>query len=89
MDEDDITKFRGRAVSYFEPVPINDGYPLARAQELAFFISKILEDSLPLIENIERNEIDEEKVLGDIHTLFTNSNAFEEGKRVLMWDDKK
>jgi hypothetical protein len=89
MDENDITKFRAGAIAYFEPILFNDGYPLAKAQELAFFTSKILEDSLSLIEDIKRNEDDIEKILRDIHVLFTNSYAFQEGNKILMWEERK
>lgn len=52
-----------------------------------FFIAKILEDCLPLLEDIEEKNADSENVLDNIHLLFTNLHAFENGKKILMWED--
>ena len=86
-EENEITRFREKAIDYFRPVLLEDGYPPEKVEELAFYITKILEDAIPLLKCIEENESDIEKVMDDIHLLYTNRTAFEEGKKVLMWED--
>jgi hypothetical protein len=87
MDEKDILEFREKAVSYFIPVLLEEGYNEPRAADLAFYTAKILEDALLLIKNIEENNSDFEKIINNIHLLYTNSQAFEEAKKILMWKD--
>lgn len=87
MEENEIIKFREKAIAYFQPILENEGYSIEKAQELAFYVSKILEDTLNLFESIESNETDFDKVTSDIHLLFTNVNVFERGRKILMWEE--
>ena len=87
IEEKEFIEFRKKAIEYFQPILIKEGYPPEKASKLAFFIAKILEDAIPLLECIAENETDIERVLDDIHLLYTNRTAFEEGKKVLMWED--
>jgi len=87
MEEREILEFREKAVSYFIPVLLGEGYNEKQAADLAFYIAKILEDALPLIKNVEENNSDFEKIIDNIHLLYVNSQAFEDGGKILMWKD--
>ena len=85
--EDEILKFRNQAIPFFRAVLLKEGYDNSRADELAFYTVKVLEDSFPLVQNFEKRDTNTENILDNIHMLFTNRNAFEEGKKILMWKD--
>lgn len=86
MDEKNIIEFREKAISYFIPILLKNGYSQDQAGDLAFYIAKVLEDSYPLIVNIEESEQNVEKIMDNIHLLYANQTAFEEGKKILMWE---
>ncbi len=88
MDEEQILVFRKRAVKYFERVLLAEGYDHVRATELAFFIAKILEDTRSLLEDVESENADTDAVLDHIHLLYTNAYAFNEGRKVLMYEEE-
>lgn len=74
---------------YFEQVLAAEGYDRHRASELAFCVAKVLEDTLALVEDVENNDQDTNKVLDHVHMLYSDKLAFEEGHRILMYKDKE
>jgi hypothetical protein len=87
MDEEQIRVFRNKAAGYFERVLLTEGYDAHRSSELAFFIAKVLEDTHLLMEDIEADSSDTNKVLDHIHILYNNAYAFSEGHKILMYKD--
>ena len=89
MEEKEILNFRNRAVSYFEQILVAEGYDRQRASDLAFFVAKVLEDTLALVEDVENNNQDTNNVLDHIHMMYSNKFAFEEGHKILMYKDQE
>lgn len=87
MDETAIIEFRNKAVRYFESVLTENGYG-GGSSDLAFLIAKVLEDTLALFEDIETANRDTEEVIQHVHMLYANKHAFNEGNRILMWEEK-
>lgn len=87
MDEDKILEFRNRAAKYFERVLIAEGYDAHRASELAFYVSKVLEDTHSLLQDVEYENVDTDEVLSHVHLFYSNSFAFVEGRKLLMYKD--
>ncbi len=84
MNERSIDNFRERACEYFEPFLTREGYSAGDSQALAFLIAKVLEDALPLIENINNSESNSDTVLDNIHMLYANKKAFLEAEELLF-----
>ena len=89
MDEKEILAFRNRAIPYFESVLIKEGYSAHRASELGFYIAKVLEDTFSLVEDVEKQNEDSDEVMDHIHLLYTCKFAFEEGHKILMYEDQE
>ena len=87
MQEKQILAFRNRAVAYFERVLLAEGFDPHRASELAFYVAKVLEDTHSLLEDVENESSDTDRVLDHIHLLYSNVSAFNEGHKVLMYKD--
>ena len=87
MNEENILKFRNRAIGYFERVLTAEGYDHDRASQLAFYVAKILEDTHSLVEDVENQNANTDEVLDHIHLMYSNADAFAEGHKVLMYKD--
>jgi hypothetical protein len=86
-EEKEILEFREKAISYFKPILLKEGYSPEMTSDLAFYIAKILEDAFPLIRSVDANQNEDEQIIDKIHMLFSNLHAFEEGKKILMWQN--
>ena len=89
MDEQTIMEFRNRAQPYFQAILIKEGYDIPRAADLGFYIAKILEDALSLLEDVETNNGNSDTVLDYVHMLYANEYAFSEGDKLLMYRDQR
>lgn len=87
MEEKKDIEFRNKGIPYFRQILLKDGYQIEQAEELAFYIVKILEDAFPLLQNFEDGDDNIEKIMSNIHLLYTNQQAFEEGKKILMFEE--
>ena len=87
MDEETILSFRNRAVPYFERVLAAEGYDPHRAAEIGFFVAKVLEDTLALVEDVNSSNPETDDVLNHIHRLYANQFAFDSGNKILMYQD--
>lgn len=82
--DDTICKFRAKASAYFERNLLMNGYDPERAQDLGFYIAKLLEDTLHLHADIENDHSDADEVLDHVHMLYANKAAFETEYKLLM-----
>jgi hypothetical protein len=86
IDEQIVLDFRRKAIAHLEPKLLSNGYERQKAAELAFFVAKILEDALPLIEDVNTDNENADEVMDDVHMLFTNKAAVEEAHSILMFE---
>lgn len=87
MKEDKIIEFRSKAIPYFRQIFLKYNYEIEQAENLSFYLVKVLEDALPLLQNFEQESNNIERVISNIHLFYTNQQAFEEGKKILMWEN--
>jgi len=86
VDETKVSK----AEDYFKKILLLEGYESIDAESLGFYITNILRIAVPLLNRLnDMKDFDIENVMDDIHTLFANKHSFDDGKRILMWENKE